>query len=828
MLPDNLLLLLVGYDAYVFLKTLKLVTVIMLVLMVGCGALLLPIYFNGPLGKDEYFYVRLSIRNISKPAMLWFPYLALLLSTGFVFYMLYAFYRNYVVTRQAYLKSPNTFQALNKIEAYTGKLRSYRKCEKLFDIPSRTVVVTGISSTYSKERIQALFEDMRLGDIQSLHIVRDRSMIQERLDRLNRIHQQLEMFYLVLYERVKKHLEAADPELEAKIAAVGHLSAVEKTAVLRVVNQPDFYKELRESYKNKDRIVVDGIGYTFGKMMASEAELNDLVREYVSSNHADALLSPLPYANDSQTQLKEQAGESARLISLGGLVHLGRPLDDFKLTTWGTSTAAVIVFEDARSAAVACQALLSVRPFSLAALPAPMATEVDWDNVYMPRADRAIRAVLGDALYIMTNVFFMVFAALITSVTNLAFLERHLPFIHPVLSKSPALSAALQGVLAPLGFNIVMLLAPYLLMILTYYQAHVDKAKVQLALMNRYSWLLFLQTFVAQFAGTAVEVVEAVMERKYTDLLKYLENQVALTSAFYFNVILQKALIGLMIVLVKPGSILSAAVQRVTQRRFTPRQWLALNKPGGLPLGFLYPEYAVIVFQMTLAFAITTPVILLIGFVFFALAYYVFRTQFLYSNKVPHEAGGLHWPSLCMHILFAQLLAQIFTLIQFISLKGSLQAFLTLPLMAFTVMGMISINRRFHQRITYQALSNEAQAASLMLVKEMTVLREQFIKPDGDQVDLTGDEDRTEFDSLPVQLQMEDPLEGTQRTRSDSLGSTEDFEEMDNPYTNPTLFQRLKTLLLPHNFFALMRVAMDADKKGSNNAAGVVMHSAQL
>jgi hypothetical protein len=321
------------------------------------------------------------------------------------------------------------------------------------------------------------------------------------------------------------------------------------------------------------------------------------------------------------------------------------------------------------------------------------------------------------------------------------------------------------------------------------------------------------------------------MKQDYTSLLSYLENQVALTSAFYFNVILQKALIGLMVVLVKPGSILAVAVQRVTRRRFTPRQWLALNKPGGLPLGFLYPEYAVIVFQMTLAFAITTPVILLIGFVFFALAYYVFRTQFLYSNKVPHEAGGLHWPSLCMHILFAQLLAQIFTLIQFISLKGSPQAFLTLPLMAFTVIGMISINRRFHQRITYQALSNEAQAASLMLIKEMTRLREQFIKPDGDQLDITGDEDRTEFDCLPVQLQMEDP-HGAARTRSDSLGSTEDFEEMDNPYTNPTLFQRLKTLLLPHNFFALMRVAMDAaaaaDKKESGAAAVAGIHPAQL
>lgn len=736
--------------------------------------------------------------------------------------MIYTFYRNYVVTRQAYLKSPNTFQALNKIEAYTAKLRSYKKCERLFDIPSRSVIVTGLSSTYSKERIQAMFEDMRLGDIQSIHIVRDRSMIQERLVRLNRIHELMEMDYLVFFERVKESLSANDPELKTKLAAVGPLSTVEKMAILNEVNRDDFYPSLREKYTNKNKQIVDSIGYTFAKLMASEQELNDSVQQYISNNNADALLSPVPYGSpwgDSQSNLSEKVEESAQMISLVGLVRVGRNIDDFKLTFWGTSSAAVIVFEDPKSANVACQALLSARPFSLQATPAPMATEVDWDNVYMPTADRFIRAALGDALYVMTNIFFMVFATLITSITKLEFLESHFSFISPILGKSPVLRATLQGILAPLGFNIVMLLVPYLLMLLTYYQAHLDKSKVQLALMNRYSWLLFLQTFVAQFAGTTVQLIESIVKHDYTSLLKYLENEVALTSSFYFNVILQKALVGLMIVLVKPGNIIAVAFQRITRRRFTYRQLQALNKPAGLPLGFLYPEYAVIVIQMTLAFAITTPAILLIGFIFFFLAYYVFRTQFIYSNKVPHEAGGMHWPSLCMHILFAQLLAQIFTLIQFISLNGSSQAFLTIPLMTFTVIGMIIINRRFHRRVTYQALSNESQAASLMLIKELTVLREKFIRPPetSSQDDITGDEDRSDYDALPVQVQVEDSQRSSPllnpRTPHSVGEPPEEFEEMDNPYTNPILFQRLKTLLFPNNFFALMKVALEFSNK---------------
>lgn len=788
-------------------------------------AVLWPTYYFSSASTANY-YLRSSIRNIQIGHVLWVPFIVIVTTTVFVFYAVYLFFRNYIVYRQAYLKSPSTFQSLNKIETYSGRLRSYDQCLKFFDVLNRTVVVTGVSSTYSTERIRAIFEDMRLGDIQSVFIAKDRSLIIQRLKRVNNIHEKLENLYNRLFLNLMEEAKKVKPDLvETDLAELSDdsLSNRQIKALLDLVNSPDFYPEIREKFTTKEDEKVDAIDYFAEKLDLAQEEMNEIVRHYIHETDS-SICSPVPFSpTNSFVEDAEQYDAHTGLISFRTIGKVAQNVNDVKLTLWGTSHSAIIIFNDWKSATIAAQALLSARPFSMSVEPAPMVTEVDWDNLYMPRADRSLRNVLGDLLYVIINIFFSIFVAMFASLLDLEVLESLLPFLGPLLKRFPKVRELIVGILGPLALNIIFAIIPYLLLVLTYYQAYIDKAKVQLSIMNKYSWLLFIQTFIVVLAGPVQDIFKAVIKQDYGRLLAKLDKKAANTSAIFLNLTLQKALIGLIIVITKPADIFLAFAKRIWDRQMTPRTRRELNKPSSLPLGFLYPEYAVIVFQICVSFIFITPLISFAGILFFALAYVIFRSQLIFSDKIPHETGGIFWPSMSTHILFALVMAQFFTLIQFVSLKGRVQAFLLAPVLVFTVIGMIVIRRRFSRRVNHIALSGEAQEASLRLIQAQTLLRDQvidrnFIEPSkiGSPGLQTLDEETQEstraYDTYnteqdeesgePNKLNLEQHLD-------DRLSSTSQAELMNNPYTNPVILKRLRTLMLPLHFFSLMRWLKD-------------------
>lgn len=780
-------------------------------------AVLLPIYTIAvPDGPTNDFYMRACIRNVRVTSVLWVTFAAMIACTFFLFYCIYFFYRNYIVARQAYMKSPSSFQALVKIESYAGKLKSYSQCIKYFDVLSRTVIVTGISSQYSKDRIQAIFEDMRLGNIQSIFIAKDRSLIMEKLHQVNECHERLEVLLNKFYTKLYKLSQKDNPEIKSILNTMNSdsLSHGEMKKIMEIISSPDFYPTLRGKYEPKgSKDKVDAINYFYNELLTAQAEMNDLIHHYIHDLD-DPLVSPLPYGGNGSPNsgfVKAQADaykDFTSMISVDGLIHVRNNVDDVSLTLWGTSSSAVIIFDDWKSATIANQALLSSRPFAFSVEPAPMATEVDWDNLYMPRADRSFRRFLGEVIYVILNIFFSGFMALFVKLLDLETLTSWSSTLKEFLERNPTVKDYISGVLGPLAVNIFFSIIPYILLVLTYYQAYVDKAKVQLQIMNKYSWLLFIQTFVVVMAGPVSELIEAVSMQNWEPLMVTLNKKVTNASALFFNIIMQKAFIGMMIVITKPPDILTAFLMRIIKPIRTPRAERDLNKPANQPLGFLYPEHAVIVFQMCLAFAFITPLILPIGAIFFGFAYFIFRALLIFSDKIPHETGGLFWPSIATHMIFAMFLAQTFTMVQFALMKASLQAFLTLPIIFTTIVGMVVLKRRFNRRVKYIALCGEAQEASLRLIQEQNELRDYVLNrlespPDCDNTtdssSASPDRPKHAFEVFHVDHDLEDD-----RSMSEiSLESQLDLS--NNPYTNPVIFKRLRVLMLPLHFYSLIQ-----------------------
>jgi hypothetical protein len=66
-----------------------------------------------------------------------------------------------------------------------------------------------------------------------------------------------------------------------------------------------------------------------------------------------------------------------------------------------------------------------------------------------------------------------------------------------------------------------------------------------------------------------------------------------------------------------------------------------------------------------MAFLTITPLSVIPGLLFYGIAAFVFKHQFVYSYAVPNESGGLYWRKLAVHLISGVLMNQIFAVAQF-------------------------------------------------------------------------------------------------------------------------------------------------------------------
>jgi hypothetical protein len=122
-----------------------------------------------------------------------------------------------------------------------------------------------------------------------------------------------------------------------------------------------------------------------------------------------------------------------------------------------------------------------------------------------------------------------------------------------------------------------------------------------------------------------------------------------------------------MLVLIQPGAVLQKATFATFTAavRKTPRILQAYRLPESIQPGIVFPEYVVFPYQITMTFLTVTPLSIIPGVLFYALASLVFKHQFVYSYAVPNESGGEYWRKLSIHLLAGLLMNQIFTVVQF-------------------------------------------------------------------------------------------------------------------------------------------------------------------
>lgn len=127
---------------------------------------------------------------------------------------------------------------------------------------------------------------------------------------------------------------------------------------------------------------------------------------------------------------------------------------------------------------------------------------------------------------------------------------------------------------------------------------------------------------------------------------------------FMVSYVMLQAL-GLMpLQLLNLGPLFSLALARAFWTK-TPRDYAEANAPPMLNYGWVYPQ-ALLVFTITLVYSVMSPLILIFGAIYFAMAYLVFKYKLLFIYFKPYESNGEAWRITFARTLWALIIFQLF------------------------------------------------------------------------------------------------------------------------------------------------------------------------
>lgn len=685
-LSDGILLPLAGFDGYSTIQSLKLTFGLLLFMAIPSLFLLVPFYYSQS-DHTDLKYLSFSIVNIYGRAA-WVPTIFCWIVSLVTFYVIFVFYRNFATLRQIYLNNPSSLMSFAHLRKITDDFGSLQDARTYFNVSTRSVIVHSISANYGPIELKRLLEGAGIGPVESIQQINSPGKVEKMMSKRDTLLTQLERELLAFFTAIKSAcLKEGTPEWRAmqeqslpdgysdlgrsevvdRIKGLPRLKVAERcTLIGRLLTEPDFMAQYRKQMEISTG-KVDSLTHLYTQILEIEGELKESLKEFQRFHEED--LIRLEYPNVLEAATEDDSIAETSLITLKKAFAFKSNLSDLRNTVWGSSYSAIIVFKSKTAASTCKQLLLSSRPFSLQVQSVPIADDLIWSNASMPKADRAQREALGTVLYITFNMFFIFISSLLTYLADLNNLESIVPVIKPILDElGPKARSIFQGILTPLAFNVAVFIAPYILLGILRMTGKVSRSELQSSLMSNYAWFLFFQTsIIGAVFSSFFEIIFIWQRENLAGIIERIRNRMPNASQFFANVILQRASIGLMLVLIQPGVLVKKlAFSALLPAWFkTPRMRQKFRNPNEIQPGIIFPEYIVFPYQITMAFLTITPLSIIPGLLFYGIATFVFKHQFVYSYAVPNESGGLYWRKLAVHLIAGVLMNQIFAVAQF-------------------------------------------------------------------------------------------------------------------------------------------------------------------
>lgn len=815
-MSDTSLLSLIGLDAFMFLQTVKLFFRLFFILSFLFFPLLSTLYFRS--FRSPSILLSISSFHISSFRMCALHSFLVFLASFLIFYSVFIYYKRYVSLRQLFLASPASMTSVAKLKRLAHELPDNCTAMEYVDVKRRTVVLERLPSgiKQDKECIEYV-EKLGIGKVEDAVLIHNTYRLQKLYEERDRLVQEIEKevhraMWMMEEEYGLKSQQADEQHAGNQQHADGQQQAGSQQHAVSNTDQgpvADKSKTKRAKlYNDATRAVPPGdlsldekirignaffdaaenfvkkhgstttLRFSLAKFKRNEAEIAQ-EREQLNSERPEEVTLNVNVARSMFTEWNDTS-----FFPLSSFVHPIRNSELLGLDIPGDRPRAFVTFADPRTAAVVSQSKIGTRLFSCTASPAPSPHDVIWKNITKNETLCYIFRIFSSVCFVLLNI---VFLYAVTRISN--FLREpnvgHNP-IFKALRNYPRLFALYEGLIKPLVYNILLFFIPILISTLLNLEGIRSYSAIQARMMSMLSYFLFFNCFVALFVSSSfVEILNSLFKgkKKIDDILTQIQTESSGPAALFLNTIIQRLLVGNIMVLLKPAPFLFNFFIAPLIRR-TRRQAVELQFAPPVDFGTIVPN-ALLIFPMALVYSCIFPVILPFAALFYCFTYFVYKNEFVFASLNEFESGGLHWCLVARFVILSVIAFQFMAVLQFY-LSG--HPIFILPLVVLVLGSFLfffEISLLFEKSCSNYPL-NEPE--------------EEFL----DRFTLRAVEEREKLLSSWTEKHNE---------KGDELVLAEAQKGLKNPrrsfYRDPALASSSCRLMLPHGFYSVVRYLMD-------------------
>lgn len=799
-ISDARLLSLIGLDSFMMLQTMKMLHRIMVVSSLITLPTLGLFYLSSRNGKYDQIFLQLSIINLdSNSSIIYLSVAATYVITVVILYMVYIYYKKYVGLRQAYIRNPSLLTAVPAIKKQQFRHGTLARAIEYINMPTRTLYFTKLPPILKNDQDLRIYIDaIGAGVIVDCILIRDTHRLNNLVFRRERCIRKLEKCIQNTLRGMNRWSEKnlarcrdSMPQFRGSslFEASGdvddtELSTQEKIRLFSAfLNGCHAFKEkkgdmfMMQFYLEELKATNDAI----------KEEKERLQEEFRSEDNIEEMIRV-----EHEVESLDDLGDDVDFLPLAQVLEPEEHYRVFARDIPIGKRSGFVTFESQKSASVISQSLLSSRMFSVSAVSAPAPEDIIWPNLTMGAVKIYLNRILSFFFFIVFTIIFLTIVFGVASLTKIDYIEKVTGYSLPMYVKR--YESTIDGILTPFIYNQLLGFSQILLTTFLKGEGVISYSEFQLKLMQRYFVFLFFNGFLALFfSSTFFSIIGDLVrgESDITSVLMEFGRSLSRTSLFFCNAAIQRCIVGNLILVVKPVTLVTQLFIKIFQRNRTRREKIESRFPENINFATCYP-ILFLVFPMCLIYSVINPIMLLIGALHFMNAYFSLKNEFVYVASNEFEAGGVHWPTCCNHVIYSLLIMHVATACQMLSFNQKFKAGSMVVPMLLTVYFKLCLNDVFTKASTYHPINVQEEDYLDKFIRNYIRRRlkmlEEWIEPAE-----KADNDTVELVHLEI---------------SDHFNLKKSY-----PYRDPNMNNAFSKLLLPKNFFRTIKFLYKNDKK---------------
>lgn len=364
------------------------------------------------------------------------------------------------------------------------------------------------------------------------------------------------------------------------------------------------------------------------------------------------------------------------------LEQLDAEIDLARSGEYKPTDTAFVTMDSVASAQMAAQAVLDPRPQRLIASPAPAPHDIIWHNLYLSRVKRLIRSYSVTFVIAVLTIIFVLPVSYLASFLNPKTIEKLWPALYNVIDWDGWVGTFITGILPPLIFTLFNFMFPFLYWYLAGKQGFISNGEVELSVVSKNFFYVFFNMFlVFTVAGTASDVWALLKDT--TKIAVMLAKSLGRLSLFYVDLIILQGVGMFPFRLLQVGSVVKLPM--VWFQTQSARDLHNLSRPAIFNYGINLPQ-PILILIVVILYSVISSKILFFGALYFAIGYYVYKYQLMFSMVHPQHSTGRSWVTIMRRVIVGVILFHL-TMTGILVLQGAfLLATMLAPLPIATLM----------------------------------------------------------------------------------------------------------------------------------------------